>query len=134
MSKYEDLYETFYEHELGEPASTADRFFEELMGEPAERREFEEDCHSYEAVEAPPAPTTPINVPAGFRMGAWIDVGGRSLLFPEGFIWRAEAMSAPIQSVETNRRPAGPFDSRTTCGRTSCAPTPLSAAVAHLCR
>ncbi len=36
--------------------------------------------------------------------------------------------------VETNRRPASPLDAGRQFGRGSCAPTPLSAAVAHLYR
>ncbi|MBM4094060.1 MAG: hypothetical protein FJ276_32325 [Planctomycetes bacterium] len=36
------------------------------------------------------------------------------------------------QSVETNRRPASPFDAGQQFGSASCAPPFLSAAVAHL--
>lgn len=41
---------------------------------------------------------------------------------------------APNKSVETNRRPASPFNAGCIFERTSCAPPSLSAAVAHLWR
>ena len=40
----------------------------------------------------------------------------------------------PNKRVETNRRPAFPFEAGRQFGRASCAPQFLSAAVAHPCR
>jgi hypothetical protein len=40
----------------------------------------------------------------------------------------------PNKSVETNRRPASPFEAEQQFGSVSCAPRVQSAAVAHLCR
>ena len=43
-------------------------------------------------------------------------------------------MMLPNKTVETNRRPASPFEAEQPFGSASCALRVLSAAVAHLCR
>lgn len=79
MNVFDDAYELFDEQEVEQPIDSADLFFEELMGEAATLRDRNQGYQRYETLETPPASTSPIVIPAGFRVGMWIDVGGRSL-------------------------------------------------------
>lgn len=82
MSRYNIAYELFDQLEPGQSIKSmdiesADLFFEDLTGESAGLYGFE--ARSHEAIEISPSSTPPITVPAGFRMGVWLDVGGRAL-------------------------------------------------------
>lgn len=78
MSRYDNAYELFDQQEPGQSIEAADLFFEDLTGESIALRGIEERYH--EVLETSPSSTSPIAIPAGFRMGVWLDVGGRALV------------------------------------------------------
>ncbi|MDJ0722662.1 MAG: peptidoglycan-binding protein [Desulfobacterales bacterium] len=79
MSRYSsNAYELFEPQEQGLSITSEDRFFADLTGESVTLDELE--ARDHEVIETAPSATTPITVPAGFRMGVWIDVGGRALV------------------------------------------------------
>lgn len=77
MSAFGEVYGFYDEQESGDSIDSADLFFEDLMGDSVALRKREERYDK--AFETPPSSTTPITIPADFRMGVWLDIGGRSL-------------------------------------------------------
>jgi len=56
----------------------AEAFYRDLMGGPVVLRGRRQGGYTIET--APPPAPTPIEIPAGFRMGVWMDVGGQSMV------------------------------------------------------